>query len=101
MCRSWQDSAMATAPKRKRLLDAYRFAGFEPRDDIRGIFGDPLARVIPLVRRSKKQSARNAGGCIRAGTTERCERRATCRAPTPGFTWSSRYGASAVRATAK
>ena len=42
---------MATERKRKRLIDEYRFPGFEPRDDIRGIFGDPLARVIPLVRR--------------------------------------------------
>jgi len=44
---------MATLHKRKRLLDAYRFPGFTPCDDIRGVIGDPLARVIPLVRRLK------------------------------------------------
>ena len=55
------------ATKRKRLIDEYRFPGFEPRDDIHGIFGDPMAWVIPLVRRSKKRSARTADECTRAG----------------------------------
>lgn len=66
---------MAATPKRKRLLDAYRFPGFAPRAEVHGIFGDPRARVIPLVRRSKKQSARNAGECIRAWY-DRTKRRA-------------------------
>ena len=52
---------MATTPKRRRLLDAYRFPGFTPRDDIHGIFGDPLARVIPLVRHSKKTVCKDCG----------------------------------------
>ena len=36
--------------KEKRLLDEYRFPGYRPRAKIRGIFGDPKARVIRLER---------------------------------------------------
>ena len=46
---------MAISPKRKRLLDAYRFPFFHPLEKIRGLFGDPKARVIALVRRSKNR----------------------------------------------
>ena len=37
--------------KRRSLLDTYRFPGFCPRATIKGIFGDPKARVIRLDRR--------------------------------------------------
>ena len=47
-------------PKRKRLLDIYRFPGFVPRPKLRGIFGDPGAVVITLRRRRKKRSAASA-----------------------------------------
>ncbi|MEX3583559.1 MAG: hypothetical protein VB137_15225 [Burkholderia sp.] len=47
-------SAMATSRKRKRLSDAYRFEGFPPFKEIHGVFGDRVAPVIALVRRSKK-----------------------------------------------
>ncbi|MDH5562025.1 MAG: hypothetical protein OEY91_00145 [Nitrospirota bacterium] len=40
-------------PKKRSLLDAYRFPGFRPRARIKGIFGDPQARVIRLERRQK------------------------------------------------
>ena len=46
---------MATSRKRKRLLDAYRFAGFRPLEDVRGMFGDSAVRVVTLVRRSKNR----------------------------------------------
>ena len=39
--------------KRRRLLDEYRFPGFSPRAEIKGIFGDPKARVIRLKRTQK------------------------------------------------
>lgn len=48
---------MPSKPKKKRLLDAYRFPEFRPLDDVKGVFGDPMARVITLVRRSKKLAA--------------------------------------------
>ena len=92
---------MATERKRKRLIDAYRFPGFEPRDDIRGIFGDPLARVIPLFRRSKKRSAKTAGESTRAGTTARHDVLAISPALTRGSTSNSRCGACAAPVPAK
>jgi hypothetical protein len=49
----WHDLSMSTPKKSKRLLDAYRFAGFRPVATLRGVFGDPHARVVRLVRRSK------------------------------------------------
>jgi transposase len=46
---------LVTAAKRRRLRDAYRFAGFRPIEQVRGVFGDPHARIITLIRRSKNQ----------------------------------------------
>src|SRR5580692_12325879 len=47
---------MARAAKRsRRLWDTYSFPGFRPEQTVRGIFGDPKARVITLKRRSKKR----------------------------------------------
>jgi hypothetical protein len=38
---------MATSTKRKqRLDDTYAFPGFRPLPTVRGIFGDPKARVV-------------------------------------------------------
>ena len=49
---------MANSAKRqRRLWDAYAFPGVRPQPTVRGIFGDLKARVITLVRRSKKRSA--------------------------------------------
>jgi hypothetical protein len=46
---------LVTATKQRRLRDAYRFAGFRPIEQVRGVFGDPHARIVALVRRSKNQ----------------------------------------------
>jgi hypothetical protein len=64
-----EDLPMAVSTNRRRLLDAYRFPFFRPLEKIRGIFGDSKARVISLVRRSKKQSATPAAELTLAGTT--------------------------------
>ena len=50
--------------KMKTLYDAYRFPGFRPLRVIKGVFGDPKARVIQMVRRGKKRSA----GCVEPST---------------------------------
>lgn len=42
-----------SAKRRRRLLDAYRFPGFRPQATVQGMFGDPEARVVTLVRRGK------------------------------------------------
>lgn len=61
---------MATSTKRpRRLLDTYRFPGFRPQATVKGVFGDPKARVVTLVRRGKKQSAGAVAARSRAGTT--------------------------------
>ena len=40
--------------KRRSLSDLYRFPGCKPKKTVHGVFGDPHARVITLVRRGKK-----------------------------------------------
>lgn len=70
--------------KKRRLLDEYRLPGFHPRAYIKGIFGDPQARVIGLERTQKKQFVDVAVRNIKVITTrgyglygiylaERCE----------------------------
>jgi hypothetical protein len=71
----WHDVSMATSSKPKRLADAYRFPGFQPRAMLRGVFGDRKARVITLVRRSKKTVCGNCG-TAQYGWYDRAIRRA-------------------------
>src|SRR5882724_3452642 len=60
---------MPTPPRPRRLWDTYRFPGFRPHPIVTGIFGDPYARIIRLVRRSKKRPVEPADGPRAAGTT--------------------------------
>jgi hypothetical protein len=83
-----------TAKRRRRLSDGYSFAGFRPKETVRGVFGDPDVRIVSLERRSKKRSADVAGGSRRAGTTGGYGKFATCRVQDCGLFWNSRYGAS-------
>jgi hypothetical protein len=88
---------MANSTKRKRRLwDAYTFPGFRPQPAVRGVFGDPKARVITLVRRSKKRSAVAAVVFIPVGTTGERAACAICLAATRASTWSSKYGVCSV-----
>jgi hypothetical protein len=41
---------MPKLTKTKRLRDSYRFPGFHPALTVRGLFGDPHARVMGLTR---------------------------------------------------
>ena len=69
-CRLWHDAWMSTAKKKsKRLLDAYRFTGLRPLPQLVGVFGDAHARVVRLVRRSKKRPVAAVAGSIGDGTT--------------------------------
>ena len=76
--------------KRKTLLDEYRFPGFRPKAGVRGIFGEPKARVIRLDRTQKKRCAGYAAGFIGVSTTERGAGFGTFRAGTFGFIWTWR-----------
>ena len=80
--------------KRRRLEDAYRFAGFAPEKLVRGIFGDPKARVLRLQRLRKKRPAAPVGSSRAASTTGRSAASATSPAGTPAFTWRSKSDAS-------
>ena len=84
---------MVTSRKR-RLRDAYRFPGFRPVDDLRGVFGDPYARVVMLVRRSKKRRAGRADGSNPAGTIEGSGAFEILEPAICVYSWSSRYGVS-------
>jgi hypothetical protein len=60
---------MSKSRKPRRLADTYTFPGFRPLAYVQGIFGDPQARLITLVRRTKKQSAARVARPIGPGTT--------------------------------
>jgi hypothetical protein len=60
---------------------------------VRGIFGDPKARIIKLSRRSKKRCAGVADACIKAGTIAEFAACATSPAATCGSFWNSKCDA--------
>jgi hypothetical protein len=93
---------MTTSSKSKRRLqDAYTFPGFRPRATIKGIFGDPKARIVTLVRRSKKHAAAVVVWLASVGTTAKCGAFVTCPVATHVCTWNLRYGGSNARVAAK
>ena len=59
---------IGSKPKR-RLLEVYKHAGFQPRATIREAEGDAGTLIISLERRSKKQRAAAAVRRARGGTT--------------------------------
>jgi hypothetical protein len=73
--------------KHKRLWDAYRFPGFSPAHTLLGIFGDPRARVICLLRKGKKLFAVLVAFFIVPSTTGRPAGFGICPVRTSGFTW--------------
>jgi len=82
-----------------RLPDTYRFPGFRPRAVVRGIFGDPKARVVSLQRHRKKRPAASAVNRSAPITTASRVVSATCLVATRASTWSSRcdaFGAGGV-----
>jgi len=79
-----------------RLPDTYRFPGFCPAAIVRGIFGDPKARVVSLHRRRKKRAVASAANPTALITTAGRGESAICPAATLAFTWTSRFDASSV-----
>jgi len=92
---------LVTSTKRRRLLDAYRFPGFRPIEEVRGVFGDPHARIVTLVRRSKKRPAGHADENIPGGTIARFAALEIFRPAACAYSWSSRYGASGAASAAR
>jgi hypothetical protein len=77
--------------KSRRLLDEYRFPGYRPRAEVRGVFGDPRARVIRLERTPKKRFVAVVVRFTGATTTGRYVEYETCLAGMRGFTWRWRF----------
>src|SRR3974377_2625608 len=92
---------MARASKRRRLWDTYSLPGLRPEPTVRGIFGDPKARLITLKRRSKKRRAGAAVACRWVGTTAKSAGSAICRAGIRGYFWNWRCGGGGGAAAAK
>ena len=86
--------------KTKRLHDVYRFPGFVPLAQVRGVFGDPYAVVITLRRRRKKRAAAFADVPIARSTISVLDGCATCPVGTSGFTWSFRFAGSGAASAA-
>jgi len=82
--------------KHKRLWDLYRFPGFYPEHMVCGIYGDPKARVIGLIRRGKKRSAGPVVVFTMLSTTEKREEFAIFPVATCGFTWTWKSAESSV-----
>jgi hypothetical protein len=92
---------MGKTRKRRRLVDAYAFPGFRPRALVQGIFGDPQARLVSLVRRGKKRSAACAARRTGAGTIGVYGGYAICPVGHIGFTWSWKFGACTAAAVVR
>lgn len=86
---SWHDGRMPKRVKRRQLADAYTFPGFRPLQRVQGMFGDPSARLVTLVRRGKKRFVAPAASPIKAGTTEGDGGYGICPVPITTFisTW--------------
>lgn len=92
---------MSKSRRRGTLREAYSFPGFVPTLTLRGIFGKPLARVLRLQRRQKKQPA----GSVAAGTgvtmTESGSGSAICPVGPWTFTWSWKFAGWPVSGVAR
>jgi hypothetical protein len=82
--------------KLRRLQDVYRFPGFVPMAEVRGVFGDPWAVVITLRRRRKKRSVESAAGLIAPSTISAHVASAISPAATGGSTSISQSGGFVV-----
>lgn len=87
--------------QKRTLSDSYRFPSFKPKQTVSGIFGDPYARVVRLIRLGKKLSVVSAGDRIGHFTIERSNESGTFPAAIPAYTWNWKYDASSVRGAGK
>lgn len=76
------------------MLDVYQFPGFRPKAKIKGVFGDPKARVIQLERRQKKRFAGSAVRGVGVTTIARRDLFGTSPVGMREFIWKWRCGGS-------
>ena len=82
--------------KNKHLTDAYRFSGFTVSQNIKGVFGDPKARVIQLKRRQKKQIVLSAVILTQVFMTTKADVLETFQVATHVYIWNWKYDASSA-----
>ena len=75
----------------RRLEDTYRFSGFRPLATVRGVFGDPKVRILPLQRWGKKHSVGPVAVAIAGFTTTSSAGFGTCPVATRVSTWRSPF----------
>ena len=80
----------------RQLTEIYRFPGFRPLSTIRGIFGDPKARVVRLSRRGKKQNVGSAANFIVHFTTTGYAEFEIYPAATAEYIWNSKFDVYSV-----
>lgn len=73
------------------LLELYRFVGFRPLGRLKGVWGDPHARVITLVRREKKRFVEVATRVGGISTTLELDKFEIWIAGTNVFTWKWKF----------
>ena len=78
---------MEKSSYKRRLSEAYRFPGFHTMLTVTGIFGDPKARLVQLIRRSNKRYAAAAERRKSADMIIRPGRCAIFRAESPVSIW--------------
>ena len=84
----------------KTLSALFSFPGFRARSRLQGIFGDPHARLVVLVRQKKPRCARAAGSGPGPSMTARHAAYGIPMRPAGDSTWSWSNGASRVHAVA-
>ena len=87
--------------KHKRLSDFYRFPGFSPEHIVSGVFGDPHARVLGLVRRGKKVSVEAVVRFAMPFTTERFGEFAIFPVVASAFFWKWKSAESLAKGAGK
>jgi hypothetical protein len=88
--------------KKHHLSDAYCFDGFRPAEGkLRGVFGGPKGRVLPLIRRTKKLSVVRVAPFSMAGMTGSLGLFETYPAVIPMCTWRSNSDEWTVGSAAK
>jgi hypothetical protein len=86
---------------KRRLSDTYRFPGYEPKEKVLGVFGDPRARIVRLERTGKKLPAAHAVPFSQHSMTVRSGVSETFLAATLEFTLKLRLGESSAKCARK
>jgi hypothetical protein len=87
--------------KRRVLSDLYQFPGCRPKSTVHGVFGDPNARVVKLVRQGKKLLVGYVARSIEPIVLEKSGWSAISPAGAPEFTSSWKFGAFFVEGAAQ